>query len=175
MHKNNFINNSCSIYLCVINYLNRASAIIPRLFIRIILAVEFGEAGYQKLYGQNWFADITFPFPFNLVPPELNWQIATYFELFGALALLLGFATRFFSLALIVLTLVAIATVHWPSHWLSVYDLWRGYRIIDENGDGLGNYKLPLLYIVMFLPLLFGGAGKLSLDYLIKKRLSHLP
>jgi putative oxidoreductase len=48
-------------------------------------------------------------------------------------------------------------------------DLAKGYRIVDENNDGFGNYKLPLIYIVMFLPLLFGGAGKLSVDYWIKQ------
>ena len=41
--------------------------------------------------------------------------MATYFEIIGAFALVFGLATRFFSLALIVLTIVAIATVHWPS------------------------------------------------------------
>ena len=68
-----------------------------------------------------------------------------------------------------ILTVVAIASVHWPEHINSIADLVKGYRIVDEEGDGFGNYKLPLIYIVMFLPLLFGGAGKLSLDYLIKK------
>lgn len=65
---------------------------------------------------------------------------------------------------------MAIATVHWPSEWLSLFDLWTGYRIVDETGDGLGNYKLPLLYIMLFLPLLFASAGKFGLDYLIKQK-----
>ena len=50
----------------------------------------------------------------------------------------------------------------------------RGLLIIDENGDGFGNYKLPVIFIVMLLPLLFGGAGKWSLDYQIKKNLLRL-
>jgi putative oxidoreductase len=41
---------------------------------------------------------------------------------------------------------------------------------VDEQGDGYGNYKLPLIYLVMFMPLLFGGAGKWSLDHLIARR-----
>jgi putative oxidoreductase len=41
---------------------------------------------------------------------------------------------------------------------------------VDEKGDGLGNYKLPLLYIVMFLPLIFKGAGKFSIDYLLSRK-----
>ena len=95
--------------------------------------------------------------------------MATFFEIVGAFALAFGIATRFFSISLIILTVVAIASVHWPDQWSTLSELLKGYRIIDENEDGFGNYKLPLIYIVMFLPLLFGGAGRFSLDYLIKK------
>jgi putative oxidoreductase len=144
---------------------------LPPLVLRLILAWEFGEAGYEKLTGTNWFADVTFPFPFSLLPPEASWQIATWFELGGAVLLVLGLATRFVSLSLIILTVVAIAAVHWPAEWHSLSQLLTGYRIIDTDGDGLGNYKLPLLYIVMFLPLLFRGAGSLSLDHLLVRRL----
>jgi putative oxidoreductase len=54
-------------------------------------------------------------------------------------------------------------------HWHTLGELWRGYRIIDETNDGFGNYKLPLIFIVMFLPLMFGGAGKVSLDYWLSR------
>jgi putative oxidoreductase len=151
-------------------HLNAIGDFIPPLFLRLILAIEFGTAGFEKFHGTNWFQEITFPFPFNLLPPDISWHLATYFEIFGAVALVLGFATRFFSISLVVLTIVAIASVHWPAQITSINDLITGYRIVDEEGDGLGNYKLPLIYIVMFLPLLFGGAGKLSLYWLIKDK-----
>ncbi|HEY0841904.1 DoxX family protein [Methylotenera sp.] len=170
MYNNNLTNGIYRLYASTIGYLNQLSESIPSLFLRLVLAYEFGEAGFEKLHGTNWFVDVTFPFPFSLIPPEINWQIATYFELLGAIALLLGVATRFFSISLIILTIVAIATVHWPAQWMSLNDLWAGYRIVDEAGDGFGNYKLPLIYVVMFSPLLFGGAGKLSVDYLIKQK-----
>ena len=156
-------------YLCLLHMLDRLAPVIPPLFLRLVLAWEFGEAGYQKFIGDNWFADLTFPFPFNLLPPDITWAMATYFELIGAAALVLGLATRFFSLSLMILTIVAIASVHWPEHWNTFGELLQGYRIIDEDGDGFGNYKLPIIFLVMFLPLLFGGAGKLSLDYLVRK------
>lgn len=154
-------------YVALSAWLERLAPIFPLLVLRLLLAWEFGESGYAKLTGQNWFADLTFPFPFNLLSPEISWQIATWFELLGAVALVLGWATRFVSASLMVLTVVAIASVHWPEHWVTLAELLRGYRIVDEEGDGFGNYKLPLMYLVMFLPLLFAGAGRFSIDHWI--------
>ena len=37
------------------------------------------ESGFEKLHGTNWFADLTFPFPFNLLPPDVSWAISTFF------------------------------------------------------------------------------------------------
>jgi putative oxidoreductase len=160
-------------YLCAVSLLDRLAPVIPPLFLRLILAWEFGEAGYEKFTGTNWFADVAFPFPFNLLPASVSWQISTWFELVGAAALVLGFATRFFTVSLMILTVVAIAAVHWPDMWHTLGQLLMGYRIVDESGDGYGNYKLPVIYLVMFLPLLFGGAGKLSVDYWIKRHFTR--
>lgn len=156
-----------SFYCWAVCILEKFNTWLPQLFLRLILAWEFGEAGFEKLHGENWFANITFPFPFNLVSPEFSWHLSTFFEIVGAFALVLGLATRFFSASLIVLTIVAIAAVHWPDSWSTLAELWKGYAITDK---GFGNYKLPLLYLMMFLPLLFGGAGKLSLDYFFTRR-----
>jgi putative oxidoreductase len=172
MHICSVATKGIDLYKSAIIQLNTYSDSIPPLFLRLLLAWEFGEAGFEKLHGTNWFADLTFPFPFNLLPPDISWGMATSFEIIGAFALVLGLATRFFSISLIILTIVAISAVHWPEHWSTFSELLNGYRIIDENGDGFGNYKLPLIFILMFLPLLFGGAGKLSLDYIIMNRLS---
>ncbi len=154
-------------YQKAVTYLDLFADSLPQLLLRFMLACEFGKAGLEKLHGTNWFADIVFPFPFSLLPPDISWHMATLFEIAGATALVLGLATRFFSITLIILTAVAIAAVHWPAHWATLSDLATGFRIIDETNDGFGNYELPLLFIVMLLPLLFGGAGKLSLDYLL--------
>jgi putative oxidoreductase len=130
---------------------------LPQLALRLLLAWEFWESGITKLKGENWFADIqgAFPFPFNLIPVEISWQLATWSELLGAVALVLGLGTRIASLALIILTGVAWASVH----------AGLGYNVCD-NG-----WKLPLIYLVLFLPLLFVGAGRLSLDALLARLL----
>lgn len=158
------------LYQTVVSTLDAYANAVPPLILRLLLAWEFGEAGFEKLHGTNWFADIAFPFPFNLLPPDISWIIAMTFEIVGALALAFGLATRFFSISLLILTVVAVAAVHWPQAWTTFAELLKGYRIVDETGDGFGNYKLPLMYMVMLLPLIFGGAGKVSLDACIIKR-----
>ncbi len=78
--------------------------------------------------------------------------------------LLLGLATRSVAYIFWVLTIVAIAAVHWPDQWNGLDELWRGYAITDQ---GYGNFKLPLLFLAMLLPLILNGAGSLSLDRLL--------
>lgn len=144
------------------------------LGLRLLLAWEFWEAGMQKLRGENWFAAIQdkFPPPLDVLPVGLSWQLATWAELVGAVALLLGLGTRVFAFVLLVLTAVATVSVHWPADWASLQELWRGYAITDK---GFGNFKLPLLFAAMLLPLVFHGAGRLSLDALLAAGIDALP
>ena len=152
--------------------LDRIGSWLPQLALRAIVGWEFFEAGLAKLRGENWFSSIqdAFPFPFSVAPVELSWFLATWTELAGGVARWVGFMTRFWSAGLAILTVVAIAAVHWPSEWGSLAELARGYAISDK---GFGNFKLPLILLVMLLPLLFGGAGKASIDHLIRLYLTR--
>lgn len=138
---------------------NRAGEWLSPLGLRLLLAYEFWQAGFEKLHGDNWFSDIQdqFPFPFNLVPVDISWQLSTWTELIGPVALVLGLGTRFASVSLIILTIVAWVTVH----------AGNGYNVSD-NG-----FKLPLIYLIMFVPLLLSGPGKLSLDHWIARWPAH--
>jgi len=138
------------------------------LGLRLILGWEYFESGREKFLGENWFADIQdkFPFPFNVVPPEISWQMATWFELVGGIALVIGLGTRFFGISLFILTIVAIASVHWPAEWSTLGELFKGYVITDQ---GQGNFKLPAIFMAMLLPLILAGPGRLSIDALIRR------
>jgi hypothetical protein len=46
--------------------------------------------------------------------------------------LLFGLFTRFAAIALIVVTVVATAAVHWPAEWSSLAELWSGYAITSK-------------------------------------------
>lgn len=143
------------------------------LALRLILSWEFWESGITKLHGENWFAQIPwadwqkgFSFPFDQISTNLNWSLATWGELVFAVMLLLGLFTRFAAISLVVVTGVATAAVHWPADWGSLAELWNGYVITAKDA---GNFKLPLIFVVMLLPLVFHGAGRLSIDHLLIK------
>ncbi len=140
----------------LIHWMNRIGEFLPQLGLRLFLAWEFWESGVMKFHGQNWFTEIqsSFPFPFNVIPTDISWFLATWTELLGAVALVLGLGTRFAAIAMIILDVVAWASVH----------AGNGYNVCN-NG-----WKLPLVYLIMFLPLLFSGPGKLSLDHWIARR-----
>jgi len=143
--------------------LDGLGAWLAPLGLRILLAWEYLESGLEKWRGVNWFDTLRahFPLPLRWLPAEFNWQAATWIELIGGICLLLGVATRATAALLIGLTVVATAAVHWPAQWDSLTTLAQGYAISDQ---GQGNFKLPLLFIAMLLPLLLQGAGRLSVD-----------
>lgn len=139
---------------------NTIGEFLPQMGLRLLLAYEFWESGVEKFRGENWFAEIQdkFPFPFNLVPVDVSWQLSTWSELLGSVALVIGLGTRFFSLSLVILTLVAWASVH----------AGHGYNVC-QNG-----FKLPLIYLIMFLPLVFSGPGKLSVDRWLRNKFGKI-
>ncbi|MBT8061847.1 MAG: DoxX family protein [Xanthomonadales bacterium] len=144
------------------------------LALRLIMFWEFWESGLVKLRGENWFQHIPtndwvkgFPFPVSVMPNDFNWFFATWGELVFSVMVLLGLFTRVSAFGLIIFTAVATSAVHWPADWSSLGELWNGYAISVK--DGAGNYKLPLLFVLMLLPLVFHGGGKLSLDRVLLK------
>ena len=129
---------------------------ISMLALRLFAAYEFGEAGLAKWRGENWFADIrdAFPFPFDLLPTGLSWNLAMGAELVVPVLLVLGLLTRLGALALMILTAVAWYAVH----------AGNGYNVCDNV------YKMAFIYLLLLLPLLLQGAGKYSLDYLLFRK-----
>jgi len=126
---------------------------IPALFFRIILAYGFYGPATMK-WGNisgiaEWFASMGIPFPI------LNAYLAASTEMAAIILLPLGLATRFISIPLIITMIVAIVTVHF------------------SNGFEAGNngFEIPLYYMLMLFALLINGAGKISIDHLISKRL----
>ena len=119
------------------------------LFARVVVAYGFYEPAMMK-WGDiksvaEWFGSMGIPFP------TLNAYMAASTEALGVVLLTLGLLTRFISIPLIVVMIVAIVTVHLP-HGFSAGD----------NG-----FEIPLYYMLFLLLFVSYGAGKFSLDRVI--------
>ncbi|MDO9007670.1 MAG: DoxX family protein [Thiobacillus sp.] len=150
---------TCSAKTCAmrsLTFLDGLGSWAGLLGLRLLLAYEFWQSGVEKFRGDNWFGEIQsqFPFPFSVVPVDISWFLSTWVELIGPVMLLLGLGTRFWALSLLILDIVAWQAVH----------AGNGYNVCD-NG-----FKLPLMYLLMLIPLVLSGPGKLSLDHGIRQR-----
>ena len=139
-------------YLNYADKLKKTKDILPPLLFRLILAYGFYGPAMMKLHDihaiGDWFAGLGLPAPY------FQAYLATGTECLGVLLLILGLGTRIISIPLIITMLVAIKTVHW------------------ENGFEAGNngYEIPLYYILMLISLVFTGAGKVSIDYILARK-----
>ena len=131
---------------------------LPPLIFRIALAYGFYDPAVKKWSNIDgivqWF-DKGLEIPF----PTINAYMAAGTEAAGVALLALGLATRFISVPLMFVMVVAIATVHW------------------ENGFPAGDngFEIPLYYMIMLFSLVCTGAGKFSLDALIAKKFRSVP
>jgi len=171
------------------------------LLIRIYLAPIFILAGWGKLTDLESTA-YYFGEYLGLPLPNLMAFLAGATEFFGGIALLIGLATRWFSIPLMVTMLVAAATAHWSNGWhalpettLTVPWEWRtdlideavkrrdaARSLLEQHGNyewltGAGGFtvlkngiEFAATYFIMLLPLLFFGAGRASVDHLLRKR-----
>ena len=145
---------------------------VSLLFVRLIVAYNFYEPAMMKLSDINatamWFESMGIPFP------TLQAYMAASTEILGVALLTLGLFTRIISIPLIVIMLVAIATVHGENGYAmiqagsEVVDAWvngvetQGTMVMLQNG-----FEMPLYYIIFLLVLVAEGGGKFSLDRLI--------
>jgi len=163
------------------------------LALRLYLVPVFWMAGTQKIKGIDntieWFGNPDWGL--GLPAPELLAYLAAYTEAIGALLLLLGLATRWISVPLMVTMLVAIFAVHWDHGWAAIADsgsqevavrLGAAKDILREHGNyswltekgGIvilnNGIEFAVTYLVMLLSLLFTGGGRFtSVDYYLSR------
>ena len=90
------------------------------LAIRLILAPVLIGAGWEKITGQNWLSQEMLPFPFSVIPVEVSWFLVSWTEFLGGICLLVGLATRLWSIPLAIAMLVAALSVHWDNGWPAI-------------------------------------------------------
>ena len=183
-------------------YYSIHNAIFPRLqhlewlaplAMRLYLVPVFWMAGTQKLVGIDntieWFGNAEWGL--GLPFPALLAHLAAYTEAIGALLLLIGLATRWISIPLMITMLGAAFAVHWDNGWAAIADsnarevavrLGAAKDILQEHGNYawlteqgtfviLNNgIEFAVTYFIMLLSLLFTGGGRyVSVDYYLSR------
>jgi putative oxidoreductase len=160
------------------------------LALRLFLVPVFWTAGTQKIAGMEhtieWFGNtLGLPFPALLAP------MAAYTEAIGALLLLLGLATRWITVPLMITMLVAIFAVHWPNGWAAIANStapdvavrlgvardilqeYGNYSWLTEKGEFVifnSGIEFGVTYLLMLFSLLFTGGGRFtSVDYFLSR------
>jgi len=173
---------------------------IAPLLLRLYLVPIFWMAGTKKLGSMEdtiaWFGNADWGLGLPL--PSLMAYLATYTEVIGAIFLFFGISVRWISIPLMFTMFIAAVSVHWQNGWLAIAEgsgffatdrtigaierLDRAKSILQENANYswlTENGSLVILnngiefaatYFIMLLALMYLGAGKLSVDYLLRKR-----
>jgi len=141
--------------MCIIEWL----APLSNLFARAVIAYIFFTSGVLKLpqgflgIGKgDWDTTLLlykYEHPVPLLSPEFAAYIGTFFEILCPILLVLGFGTRIAAVILLVMTMVIEFTYQHSLEHLS----WAAL----------------LLFILLH------GAGKLSVDYLVRKKALSCP
>ena len=170
----------------------RAIDFLAPLAIRLYLVPVFWMAGTNKLADMDstiaWFGNPDWGL--GLPMPELMAWAAALTEAGGAILLLVGLATRWISIPLMITMVVAAVTVHWQNGWAAIAEtaesaerLAAANSLLQQHGNyewltGAGDFMIlnngiefAATYFIMLLALFFIGAGKFfSLDYWIAQR-----
>lgn len=126
------------------------------LLIRIYWGALLVMSGIGKLGNINGVAD--YFATLNISPPLFMAYLVAAIEILGGISLFIGFATRLFSLLLVILFVTAYATAHQ-----------------EALVNFFGNPKLfitqdPFLFLYASLVVLCFGPGLFSIDYWLEKR-----
>lgn len=113
------------------------------LIIRIGVATLMLTHGLPKLQMLFGGGEIQFPGVFGL-SPALSLGLTVFAEVLCSILIFIGLGTRLASIPLIITMLVAVFMIH--------------------ASDPFATQELGLLYLFLYLPLLFLGGGKFSVD-----------
>ena len=170
----------------------RALDFLAPLEMRLYLVTILWMAGTKKLADMDstisWFGNPDWGL--GLPMPELMAWAAALTEAGGAILLLIGLATRWISIPLMITMVVAAVTVHWQHGWAAIAEtpesaerLAAATSLLQQHGNydwlsSSGEFvilnngiEFAATYFIMLLALFFIGAGKyFSVDYWIAQR-----
>jgi putative oxidoreductase len=137
--------------------------------LRLIVGYGFVQHGFAKLSkGPVAFAVILHGL--GVPAPHIMAWMTILVEILGGLAILLGAFVPLASVPMSAVLIVAILTVHLPYGFSSIK------LISAASGQprfGPPGYEVNLLYLACLVALVLGGAGPLSIDEYIRRRIKN--
>ncbi len=122
------------------------------MLLRLTVGVLMLTHGVGKLSALLAEGPIQFPDPIRL-GAATSLTLAVFAEFFCSILLIFGIGTRLAAIPLLTTMLVAAIIVH--------------------ANDGIGKQELPLLYASIYLVIAIVGAGKISIDNWIYKKIKR--
>ncbi|MES2141052.1 MAG: DoxX family protein [Bacteroidota bacterium] len=124
-----------------------------------LLLLRFVSGGFMLIHGIGKFSKLFGEAPIAFADPigigeTASLALAVFAEVFCALFLIIGFLTRLAAIPLLITMLVAAFVVH--------------------SNDGFGKQELPLLYAAIYIVIAIAGAGKISIDNWIYKKINRV-
>lgn len=116
------------------------------LLLRVGLGALMLVHGIPKMIMLSGGGDISFPAVLGM-NAEISLLLTVIAEVLCSLLIIIGLATRFAVVPLIVTMLVAVFVVH--------------------GADPFANKELAIMYLLGYTVLMIGGSGKYSVDYLM--------
>jgi len=111
----------------------------------------FGGFGYAGM--MNWFTTV------KNIPPAVGFLVIAV-EVLGSVGLILGFASRLWAFAVVILMTGIIFSSHLE---FGFFMNW----INNQDGEG---YEYHLLFIGLCLAIIINGGGKYSVDGMLKRK-----
>lgn len=137
-----------------------------------LLVLRLGIGGYMLTHGisklQMMFKDEFDKFgdPIGL-GSTMSLVLMVFAEFVCAILVMMGLATRFAALTLVIGMAVAAFVAHGGDPWT----MGAGYELFTAGeAESWASKEPALLYLIPFLALVFTGAGKASIDALICAR-----
>ncbi len=129
------------------DYPNNVSTAL--LILRVVIGMFMLTHGWGKMQTLLGSEPIQFPDPIGL-GATFSLALTVFAEVLCSILIIIGFATRFAAIPLLITMLVAAFIIH--------------------ATDGFGKQEFALLYGLIYLTILIVGAGKYSLDFMISKK-----
>jgi uncharacterized membrane protein YphA (DoxX/SURF4 family) len=181
---------------------SRSCDFLALLAVRLYLLPTLYEGAHAKVTGFGqvvaWFGTPVAQGGLGLPLPLVMASLATGTEVAGLICIALGLCTRLIAVPLMILTIVAGASVHWVHGWAAIagktteaslrldglmswlaHDFPGRFNYVTALGDPVvlnNGMEFTATYGIMVLVLFFFGAGRyVSADYWLAERFPSWP